>query len=1211
MQDGSAPGRSVTIERFCYGKGSSVIAANAAKTGYYVYAANVDAFNWDNCGLRATLRGYESTTVPISHLNPWSDPNLPDIILREHDASLGEGNTLTSSNIYFVSSSIPPNARQPWSNAMQAMQKNNLALAETQLRIVVKEAPAMAEAWNYLGDVEQRQNKPNEAAQAYEIAVRIDPKRMPARIGLLRAYLGLKKWPEAEAEAAALIGQKADIQYPEIHTHRAIARFNLGDLDGAERSVREGIRRDTKRQLPQSEMVLATILEARAEYDSAREHMQRYLDLDPRAPDAADVRDRMSNLGKTSTGGPAAPTLGAIGTPVDAGGEAWIPGGMKALARMASMPGEPAYQTFFEEYCRSVGREMSPSTTQGIPRFTQGLRAFLASASELIPLGEKRGETVLIRISAAEAEMRQHTRRVLALLGWTLEERNGTVHAEPGYLPEDALLQTAASALGVDQIAMQEAIQSGVEFQFEIVSENARLVGGNVWTQILIKEAVPPGGLAAAFATDSRLAKLCAGLNAMNPGTAATIMSAAGLRNMAAKYSEVLYRYGEAFSMAGSRVDVPGGPAADPVWQKLVGANPRNPAEFFRALMEKDAGRVAAFYSTLAHTDAAHQRYFTWSDERAERFYLWFRNSPEIKSGVLTHRPGSYSEFFQAMPLDSSGNVHFPGGQSAWFSGVEIPLSNPLLEALVPVAHLEQKRGSPIDEQTAGLLARNYRQWTALYPYFQNLPAMGREEYAALATFDESLGHRSSAERNAVLGEWYALVDLIARGAKAGSLDAVAAAGAFRRASLDLSGDKHAAQAVVLLQQLAGGEDLEEAVPVNLLRLDAGNRARFDRTLELLRAPRMTQIQPSDVPVALSALVYAASLDPGLLLLNEDPGLLRRHRYASDVGPRFTRAELHGAQDVSGTHFSGGFAGFEDAARKLMTGAKAAPRTPIVARVEPQTTSENDDASGADFQSDSNLVEVYTTVTDNRGRYIDDLSLGQFNLINGKDPQTIIAFEPQTSDLSVALLLDTTGSMVDTIASLKRAAIKLIDSLRPHDSVAVYSFSDQVTELAPYTTNRGISKRAVMDARPDGNTALYDALTRIGHELTGRSGKKVVIVFTDGRDTASTLTVDAAIERAKVAGIPVYTIAQGEATANPELLRQLTTISNATGGVPYQIRNPDDMAAVFEKVAADLAHGYLLFFHAPSGEDHAWREIHVIIDGQKDLRVRAREGYYP
>src|SRR5262249_16423437 len=151
-----------------------------------------------------------------------------------------------------------------------AIEKKNWALAERQLRIVVKEAPNMADAWHYLGEVLLHLNRPEDAVQAYESAARIDPKQISARIGLLRAYLDLKKWREADAVADALIQQQADVRYPEIHTHRAIALFNLGEPAAAEKSVLEGIRRDTKHQVPRSEMILGTILEARADYDGAR-----------------------------------------------------------------------------------------------------------------------------------------------------------------------------------------------------------------------------------------------------------------------------------------------------------------------------------------------------------------------------------------------------------------------------------------------------------------------------------------------------------------------------------------------------------------------------------------------------------------------------------------------------------------------------------------------------------------------------------------------------------------------------------------------------------------------------------------------------------------------------------------------------------------------------------------------------------------------------
>ena len=126
------------------------------------------------------------------------------------------------------------------------------------------------------------------------------------------------------------------------------------------------------------------------------------------------------------------------------------------------------------------------------------------------------------------------------------------------------------------------------------------------------------------------------------------------------------------------------------------------------------------------------------------------------------------------------------------------------------------------------------------------------------------------------------------------------------------------------------------------------------------------------------------------------------------------------------------------------------------------------------------LVEVYATVTDGRGRYVDNLTRGDFSILDQKNPQNITAFEPQSNEVSCVLLLDTTGSMQNALPALKNAALRLISELRPEDSVAVYTFSESVTELQPFTTDKAAAKRAVLHTQAFGETALYDALARVG-----------------------------------------------------------------------------------------------------------------------------------
>ena len=121
----------------------------------------------------------------------------------------------------------------------------------------------------------------------------------------------------------------------------------------------------------------------------------------------------------------------------------------------------------------------------------------------------------------------------------------------------------------------------------------------------------------------------------------------------------------------------------------------------------------------------------------------------------------------------------------------------------------------------------------------------------------------------------------------------------------------------------------------------------------------------------------------------------------------------------------------------------------------------------------------------------------------------------------------------------------------------------------------------------------------------------MIVLFTDGKDNASTLNADSAIQRAKAAGVPVYTIAQGEAIGQKDLLEQLQSISKATGGVAFVVEKPSEIGRVFDKVSEDLAHGYLLSFQAPPSENSDWRAIQVGIAGSRGLKVRARDGYFP
>lgn len=1234
MEDGSAPPKRVLIERLCSGR--AVQAGVTDLKGRFVArhemretfgaGAVVTAFSrtlfingLSVCVLRASLPGYESSTIDLSKLSAASDPRLPPMILRPRPPG-------TDFNLEI--SRVPRTARKAWGRAVAAGRKQDWPRAELELRAAAQAAPQFADAWNLLGAVCQNGNKTDEAREAFRRALEANPKLLNTYLLLGRLDLQAGDWQAALRTSNALIQADAEHSFPEAHLHRAMACYNLRDLDGAKASALETIRLDRKREFPRAEFLLGVIMAAQRNFGEAREHLNLYLELDPKATDAAAVRERIENLGRQEPE-ETLPALNLVDARLSPAGEVWIPGGMKALAAIANVEKYGGYANFFSDYCRALIRNTTRYRSRGVPAYEPRLRAYFASIEELARAGERRGDRTVITLSLAGVEQRKETERILSLLGWKIVTEEGSTRIEIGDHPEDGLRQPIPAALGIDEISLEEALEAGRSFTIEVPSESVRLAGGDAWSTLTQSGPALPGGLAEAFALERRLAKAYVGLSGIDNDAAAAVVDAVGLRAAVEVHAERLSLYAEAFSISNGVAVTPGGSGTESLWAKLAGASPRDPPAFFRALLQKDRGALAAFYWVLWRADAARQKFFLASPSRAVHFYEWYRESGALQ--VARDEPASTWQtlFIRELPVDESGRVRFPGDKRAW-GAADSPDENVLLglaapQVLAGVAQLERARGAPLDERSASLLVQHYEEWRALLPYFRRLPMLGRAEFESLAAFTESVRNVDTERRNSMLGAWYSLVELIALGHTAGALDTEQSAGAFRCVCTSLQARDLSAQALACLRTITGESGgLDEAVPSRLLRLDDARRSDFNRVLRSQDVPRLTSLASlagdTQTVVAISGLVYAAWLDPDSLLISEDPLVLRKHRFADpgkDSGSLFLPAALERSSSISGSYLTGGFAGLDEVARELprvdsadepaATAPHSAPKVAAKAALADRPPMPTESV----FRASGRLVEVYATVTDGRGRYVDNLPQAEFGLLEEGTPQRITAFESNSSAVSCALLLDSTASMYAALPALKNAALKLLDDLRETDSVAVYRFDRTVTLLQPFTTDKQAAKRAVLRAFPRDETALYDALTQVAREISGRGGKKVIVVFTDGEDNRSMVQAEAAIRRAKVIGAPVYTVAQGRALEYDELLKQLRNVSKATGGVPFAIREPREIRAVLERVGQDLAHGYLLAFPPPPAPDNNWRQIDVRLQHPRGYKVRAREGYYP
>ena len=170
------------------------------------------------------------------------------------------------------------------------------------------------------------------------------------------------------------------------------------------------------------------------------------------------------------------------------------------------------------------------------------------------------------------------------------------------------------------------------------------------------------------------------------------------------------------------------------------------------------------------------------------------------------------------------------------------------------------------------------------------------------------------------------------------------------------------------------------------------------------------------------------------------------------------------------------------------------------------------------FAAETRLVEVYATVADSKGRFVEGLQRDQFTVRDNGQPQPISVFEAGSRQLSCAILMDTTGSMKSELPVVKSAILRFIDNLPDDANVGVYTFANTLNTVQDFTTDRKAAKQGVLRTYAAGTTALFDAMVQVSKRLSKQIGKKFLIVFTDGDDNASLLTSTSAIARARQVG---------------------------------------------------------------------------------------------
>ncbi len=265
-------------------------------------------------------------------------------------------------------------------------------------------------------------------------------------------------------------------------------------------------------------------------------------------------------------------------------------------------------------------------------------------------------------------------------------------------------------------------------------------------------------------------------------------------------------------------------------------------------------------------------------------------------------------------------------------------------------------------------------------------------------------------------------------------------------------------------------------------------------------------------------------------------------------------------------------------------------------------------ARHAQFSSSVTLVEVYATVVDRGGRPVVDLGRDAFVVKEDEVAREVQTFAAGAFPLSVALAIDRSWSMAGApLDQARSASHRFLADLRPADEAMVIGVSSEVETLAPLSRDREAQRAAVAALSPWGSTKLHDAILEAHGRIGAASGRRALLVLSDGRDRGSAATAAEVVERVRRGHVIVYPVVFGP--QNSSLLVQLAAF---TGGRAFWVRRAEEIEGVFADVARELRHQYLIGYApaAASGRAGAWRRITVEVPGRPDVRVRARPGYF-
>jgi len=255
------------------------------------------------------------------------------------------------------------------------------------------------------------------------------------------------------------------------------------------------------------------------------------------------------------------------------------------------------------------------------------------------------------------------------------------------------------------------------------------------------------------------------------------------------------------------------------------------------------------------------------------------------------------------------------------------------------------------------------------------------------------------------------------------------------------------------------------------------------------------------------------------------------------------------------------------------------------------------------FSTRVDSVRVDVLVTDG-GTPVRGLGPSDFDIRDNGVQQQVDLVSFEQIPLNVALALDMSDSVAgDRLERLRAAGIAILGGLRSNDQAALVTFSHIVRLAATLSKDVTSVRTALMQARGDGSTSLVDGVYAGMEVGQSDAGRELLIVFSDGLDTASWLSADKVLDAAKRADVVAYAVAV-RSRAKPEFLRELTSF---TGGKLFEIEKSDKLDEIFLEILQEFRQRYLVSYTPRGVAREGWHKLDVRV--KRGGTVKARPGY--